>query len=425
MKLTLLILLIAISFSLKAQPAELKKFYDEALKAYDQKDYARFYENITEAGKLHPYHQGILYMRARASSLMGKKEEALAHLKKAIEINSSYKLEAVPDFDEIKNTPGFAALLSEQITLKTPVIRSDTAFTLKDRALHAEGLAYDPEQKMFYAGSIHKRKIVTINKKGEVVNYCKAGLEGMTSIFGLKVDVTREFLWACSSPMEEMESYDTTSRSAVFKFDLLSGKLLKKFVMPTGKPDGVFGDLILTKDGSVYVSDSKNNEILKVNEETLMLDVFYTSKEFWNIQGLAFSANEKNLFIADYIKGIFCLNVKSQSLNLIQAPEGYSLKGVDGLYNYKGSLIAIQNGASPNRVTRYFLNGSNTSFTKAEIIDKAHPAFNEPTLGVIDGSTFYYIANSQWGGYDNKHQIKPADELSDIVILKYQLETKR
>ena len=65
------------------------------------------------------------------------------------------------------------------------------------------------------------------------------------------------------------------------------------------------------------------------------------------------------------------------------------------------------------------INKDLTEINRFEIIDRNHPNFNEPTLGVIDGKTFYYIANSQWGGYDDKHQIKPNDQLQDIVVLRY------
>ncbi|HEU5290038.1 MAG TPA: hypothetical protein VFU05_05290, partial [Cyclobacteriaceae bacterium] len=59
--------------------------------------------------------------------------------------------------------------------------------------------------------------------------------------------------------------------------------------------------------------------------------------------------------------------------------------------------------------------------TRFEIIDRAHPSFNEPTNGCVSNNTLYYVANSQWGGYDNKHQLKPVDQLQDIVVLKTDL----
>ena len=43
---------------------------------------------------------------------------------------------------------------------KTPINRSITAFVLEEKGLITEGIAFDPEEKAFYVGSVHKRKIV-------------------------------------------------------------------------------------------------------------------------------------------------------------------------------------------------------------------------------------------------------------------------
>ena len=88
---------------------------------------------------------------------------------------------------------------------------------------------------------------------------------------------------------------------------------------------------------------------------------------------------------------------------------------------YNGSLVVLQNGTYPLRATKYLLNPGMDAVTNATIIDQAHPAMNEPTIGTIDNDVFYYVANSQWGGYDDNHKIKDAAELQDIVVLKYNL----
>jgi hypothetical protein len=73
------------------------------------------------------------------------------------------------------------------------------------------------------------------------------------------------------------------------------------------------------------------------------------------------------------------------------------------------------------RVTRYTLNPGRDKLISYAIIDRKHPAFNEPTLGCVYRDTFYYVANSQWSGYRDQ-KIKPVDELQDIVILKAKLK---
>ena len=410
-------------FSLYAsgQDKNLTYYYNQASEAYRAKAYPKFYEMIKQANLLHPYHQGILYQLGTAAALTGHKAEAIENLKKAILIDASFKLEGLADFNAIKDTPEFRSLLELQREWQRPVIHSDTAFVLHDRSLHTEGIDYDAASKTFYVGSIHKRKIVKVTASGVATDFCPEGIDGMTSIFGIKVDAKKNLLWACSSPMQEMKEYDSAARSAVFKFESSSGKLLEKIQRPKMEKDGVFGDLILNKKGDVFVSDSQTNTVFIINEKTRHLEPFFTSPDFWNIQGLSFSDNEKFLFISDYVKGIYRLELKTKILTEVKCNLDVSLKGIDGLIYDDHALIAIQNGTNPLRVSRYILNADQDQIIKFEIIDRKHPAFNEPTLGVVAGKMFYYIANSQWSGYDNEHHSKPDNLLQDIVILKVKL----
>ncbi len=409
-----------ISILLKGQ--SLQKYYGDALAAYRTKNYNEFYSNIKEANKLHPYHQGVLYQLGIAATLTGKKAEAIQALKQAILIDADFRLAGIADFNSIKDSPEFKKLLELQKEWQSTTIHSDTAFTIKDRTLHTEGIEYDAAHKTFYLGSIHKRKVIKVASDGKVTDFCPSAFEGMTSIFGIKADVKRNLLWVCSSPMPEMENYDSAASSFVFQFELSSGKLLHKYQSILNSKNSVYGDLILSKDGNVFISDSKNNDIITLNQKTNKIEPYYSSPKFWNIQGMAFSSDEKFLFISDYVKGIYRLTIKTKQLTEIKSNVDASLKGIDGIYLHNNSLITIQNGVTPLRCTRYFLNKSLDEITRFEIIDRHHPAFGEPTLGVIDGKTLYYIANSQWGGYDENHHLKPANQLHDIVVLKTQLK---
>jgi len=103
MKTILLAACLFIAYASHAQ--ELQKYYSEAMAAYKAKDYPQFYEKIKEANKIHPYHQGVLYQLGIAATLTGKKSEAIQNLKKAILINTDFKLEGIADFNSIKDSP--------------------------------------------------------------------------------------------------------------------------------------------------------------------------------------------------------------------------------------------------------------------------------------------------------------------------------
>ena len=411
-------------FSAATSQQNFQTYYSQAREAYKGGDHAKFYDMIVKANDLHPYHQGALYYRGVAAALTNRQDEAVSYLRDAVLVNAQFDL----SIEELKSLSGqkeFEALKSLQQELRKPIVHSDTAFTIKDRALHLESVAAGEKEGVFYLASIHQRKILKINGKGNITDFTKTGQDGMTSLLGVKVDKTKKVLWACSSPMPEMENFDTTSVSAVAKYDLKTGKLLAKYVPDASVKNSIFGDLILNKKGEVFISDTQSNTVFKVNEATQKLESYFTSQEFWNIQGITFSEDERFLFIADYIKGIFRLDTQSKELIQLTKETPVSLKAVDGLIWYQNSLIAIQNGVVPMRVTRYFLNPSLDKITRFEIIDRAHPSFNEPTNGCVLNNTLYYVANSQWGGYDNNHQLKSVDQLQDIVILKTDLNKIR
>jgi sugar lactone lactonase YvrE len=391
-----------------------------AREAYKAKDNKKFYEMILEAHKLHPYHQGILYQAGLAAALNDQPKEAISYLTRAIQINSQYDLQ-VADLNSLQNQPEFEKLKKLQIELQQPMLHSDTAFVVHQKNLHIESIAQGEKKGVFYLGSIHKRKIVRTDEKGNTSDFTSSAQDGLTSVFGVKVDIKKNILWACASPMPEMENFDTTARSAVFKYDLKTKKLVSKY-LTNEKQDNAFGDMTLDSKGNPYISDSKTATIFTVDEKTGKLMPFFKSDEFWSIQGITFSADEKYLFIADYVKGVYRLKLDDKSLLLLPAKFDVSLKSIDGMTFYNNSLVAIQNQVVPMRSTVYHLSANQDELISYDIIDRAHPAFNEPTIGCIANDTFYYVGNSLWSGYTKEQKLKPESELQDVVILKADLK---
>jgi sugar lactone lactonase YvrE len=421
MKHLLAILPLFLHLFANAQNDSVQYYFTKAKEAGKAAEHARYYTMIKKAYRLHPYHPAILYHTAIASSLNGKPDEALAMLKKALHVNARADL-GHEAFAPLRTVKGFQSLKDLQASLMQPVVQSDTAFVIPDRTLHIECIATGEKEGIFYLGSIHKRKIVRVNPDKTVSDFTTPAQDGLASVFGIKVDRKRKILWACASPMEETENRDSSDRSGVFKYDITTGKLLHKF-HPEGvqQKEFVFGDITLHPDGDVFISDSKNNLIFTIADGGGKMELFFTSPEFWNIQGITFSADGKSLFISDYVKGIYRLDMKTKKLERIKEQFDESTKSVDGLTFYKNSLIAIQNNIFPMRVAIFSLNIANDSFIDYRVIDKAHPAFNEPTIGCLSGDTFYYVANSLWSGYTETHDLKTPDQLTEAVILKVDL----
>ena len=402
-----------------ATAQNLEEYFNGAKKAYSEKKFEAFYTLINKAHELHPYHQVILYQKGIAAALTNHQEESVKSLREAILINADFDLN-IPDLLMLSGNKEFAAVKELQSKLKQSIIQSDTAFIIKDRSLHLESIAASERKGVFFGSSIYERKLVRIGKNGETTNFTTP-TKNVAAVMGTKLHKRKKEVWICASPLPEMKNYDSAARSGVFQLELRTGKILKEFETDSIR-DSILGDLIVSKKGEVFVSDSKSNCVLKVNRERGKLEVFYSNEAFWNIQGITFSDDEAYMFIADYIKGVFRLDMRTMQLIYVDRKVLSSLKGIDGLTFYKGSLIAIQNGVKPMRVTQYFLNKELNAVVDYRIIDRGHPAFNEPTNGCLVGDEFYYVANSQWSGYDENHQLLPEDKLQDIVLLKFSLD---
>ena len=76
----------------------------DALSAYEAKDYARAIEIFNEALAEYPEAAALLYNLACCESLDGRREDALAHLRRAVELDPSYRrlAENDSDFDPIR-----------------------------------------------------------------------------------------------------------------------------------------------------------------------------------------------------------------------------------------------------------------------------------------------------------------------------------
>jgi hypothetical protein len=88
---------------------------------------------------------------------------------------------------------------------------------------------------------------------------------------------------------------------------------------------------------------------------------------------------------------------------------------------HNNTLVAVQNGVSPARVVRFFLGKESDAIEKAEVLDRNHPDYDWPTLGVVAKGCFYYVANSQWNNFNTEGNVVDVDKLQHPIILKLKL----
>lgn len=304
--------------------------------------------------------------------------------------------------------------------------QSSVAFTIPESDLLPESVAYDEKSQSFYVGSTRYGTITKISADGSRSTYVEGGQFGQWMVVGIKVDSKRNELWFCSSGGSNLLGYthadDQEGRPAgIFKLDLNSGRLLKKYTLEEPGKVHFFNDLKIDDDGNVYASHMfMEHAIYKIDRDTDKLEVFVSSELIKYPNGLDISANRKYLFVA-HSEGLAKIDIASKKVTNLTVPEGVKVKyreSIDGLYYYKWSLVGIQ--ADLNAVTRYYLNDQGDGIRKVETLEADHPKMDHPTTGVLIDGELYYVANAQFQKVGNDGSIN--QQLSEPIILKLSLK---
>jgi len=402
---------------------KLQKVYQEAMKAYQDKNYQVFLDDMLEAQQYFPNHPLLLQQLAAAYALNGKPLKALVPLNQTAAMGLVFDVWKNPDFRSVQKRPEFKLLMSRYEKNIQPLNGSRLTFSIPEKGLLTEGLAYDPQDKKFFVGSVRQRKVLRLNPdgRGDVLSRNE---DGLWAVMGLRVDPARRRLWAATSALPQMIGLkpEDEGRAGLACYDLKTGRLLKKYLLP-GKPENhLLGDLAVDGKGTVVATDSQSPVLYTPSAAGEGLDVFLKYELFQSPQGIDFSSDGRTLFVSDYAVGVYAIDRKSKAVRYLEPPQNAALLGIDGLYFYRGSLLAVQNGLKPNRILRLFLNKNFSKIDRVEVLEANQPAMSEPTLGVVAGGIFYFMANSQWGLVDDKGQAAPNDKWKDPVVLQINLE---
>ncbi|MCB9087479.1 MAG: hypothetical protein H6628_04115 [Calditrichae bacterium] len=173
----------------------------------------------------------------------------------------------------------------------------------------------------------------------------------------------------------------------------------------------------------MFISDSFSPRLYVIRAENDTLTELLQEPAWVSPQGITVGAADSVLlYVADYRMGLYRIDPARREARALPYPENTILMGIDGLYYHDHSLIAVQNGVNPQRIIRAHLNPAGDRIEQIEVLEANHPEFDEPTLGVISGNIFYYIANSQWGStLDQQGQLRPESELKFPLVFKIDL----
>jgi sugar lactone lactonase YvrE len=295
-----------------------------------------------------------------------------------------------------------------------PIVRSTVAWTIEERDLHPEGIAFDPVSRSTFVGSF-KGKIVRIDSTGRVTDFARvARPEAPRVVVGVRVDAERRHLWAA---VDDPRAFADASMegAGLVQFDIGSGRVLAAH----RGARGAFNDVTIAPDGTAYATNTTDGSIWRVRPGR-GLEEYLPPGAVNDANGITISPDGRWLFVAG-AHGIARIEVPTRTPHALVAPARIVLGSFDGLYWYEDGLVGIQNGIHPGRVVRLTLDATRDRVSRFEILEQYHPRFGGMTTAALDGNSLLYLVNTQSRAFDGDGRPKPGVALQEILIARVPL----
>jgi hypothetical protein len=370
---------------------------------------------------------GVSYALARAAARLGERDEALARLGDYAKSGLTRDALTDPDFASLLGDSAFVSLVTRILENSRPVEFAAVAHTFADTNALIEDVAHDPKRGRFFGTSIVRGVVYEVARDGGERVFAKSPHGPSRGLYAAAVDARRELLWVSEAATPTCEGWAEadTHRTGLVAFALADGRVARHVdVVPDGGPH-LLGDLCVGPDGTVYVTDGPAGALLCLRPGATALETIVPSGVFGGPQAPALSPDGRNLYVADYGRGIAIVDLKTRAVSWLTYPPGIGLQGTDGLTAIPGALIAVQNGVRPLRVMRFELDATGTRVTGQSVVESGSERLGEPTHGVVVGNDYVFLANTGWDrvGADQKLAAKP--EAKPAQLLRVPLTASR
>lgn len=331
----------------------------------------------------------------------------------------AFRVEDDKRFVLVSDTEVWQHIIKGFAVNRDPFGEGRIAYTLPKEDLLLESLVWDPGRRQLLVGGARSGKVYAVTEGGKLRTLVSAeGENGMWGVFDLAVDARRGVLWVASTAVPHYSGYNAETdlgAAGIFKFDLKSGKFIKRFLSPRVVGQQFFmSSLTVAPDGTLFAADGVNNAIYMVREDKLSRLVH--NPVLTSIRGMAVSGDGKTLYFADYERGLFGLDIESLTPFEVSVTKTLALGGIDGLLFHDGALIIVQNGMNPRRVMRLALDSKGRMIESVKPLAANQEALSLPTLATLAGDEVMLIANSQKANYDRFGLLRDKDKLAGTVI---------
>jgi hypothetical protein len=309
------------------------------------------------------------------------------------------------------------------------VVPAPAAFTFGDSGFVGEDIAYDARRDRFLISGVLGRRVVARAPSGGEKDFITEKTAGpLWAVMALGIDSARDVLWLTTVADDRVPGLPTGARprASVLRVKLDDGTVERRFEFPDDGVPHEPGDLGMAANGDVFISDGRQGAVYVIRRQRDSLETLLPPGTLNSPQEPAASPDGQLLAVPDYLGGIALVPLNSgraqtQMPSWVRHARNIVVNGIDGLkWTAPYTLIAVQNGVTPNRLLRLTLDSTYTEVVRSDLLAQG-PDLPDPTHGIIVGNDYVVIARAGWYALDDSGHPRPGEKLLPPLIARIRL----
>jgi hypothetical protein len=386
-----------------------------------QNDLTRLIYVLRRTSELLPDSGDLKLQLAMAYARVGDKRHAYDTLLRMQMQGFGYQIAKDPRFEPIRDTKVWDYIVTNLEANAKPFGEGKLAFTLPAGDHRYDTLAWDDKRGRFLVGSKREGGVYLADESGKLTPFIAADARnGPWQIDAVAVDGARRRLFVASSstPLFNGFDADNAGKSALFEYELDSGKL--RHVYPLTDAKQQLSYLVVDPQGTVYAADGAQRTVYKLENAALV--PILSNPKLTGIRAMALSGDGRTLYLADFALGIFGVDLtKRAAFELARDAQHLVLGGIVDLHWYQGHLVIVEDGMVPKRVMRLKLSADGRAIDNAMPLDVAKPEFVALGRGTVAGDHLYFVTNRQDELYDSQGVLTDRSKLQAARVFRSNL----
>jgi sugar lactone lactonase YvrE len=342
---------------------------------------------------------------ARLEASAGQVDAAFAALEPVARMGLAMDLSTDAVLAPLRDDPRWAPLLSRFSAARAPVPSGGAEAAVPPGLGLVEDLAVDARSGAVFVSSVRTGEVWRgVGGKWRV--WARPAPAG-SGAFALAVDPVRGVLHVTVAAVPQAEGFRKADegRSALVTLRLEDGGELARHV-PSSVGPHLLGDLTLTPDGTVLVSDALAGTVYRLPPGGGALEALVPARTFASPQTPALSPEQRLVYVPDWTLGLFVLPLAGGVPEPVAGPDDLVTGGIDGLALAPGGLIAVQNGIVAPRLVRLWLSPDGRRVTRWKVLARG-PELGDPTHVVATRRGALALIDSGWGRFDDDGGLRP------------------